>query len=72
MCLQVFTPVRVYILTAKVPTRIDHHFHYLDIQVVESKVPTKFVVVTSEKTFTFHTIGEANNLCNVSSCFFKN
>ncbi len=33
----VFTPHRLFIVTAKVPSRIDHHFHYIDIRRVESK-----------------------------------
>lgn len=44
---QVFTPGRVYLLTAKVPARIDCHFHYLDIQSIESKKPTHFTIATS-------------------------
>lgn len=57
----VFTPVRVYVLTAKVPTRIDNSFHYLDIQSIESKKPTHFSITTTEKTFSFLTIGDAGN-----------
>ncbi|XP_058466447.1 F-actin-uncapping protein LRRC16A isoform X6 [Malaya genurostris] len=57
----VFTPVRVYLLTAKVPTRIDCHFHYLDIQSIESKKPTHFSITTNDKTYTFSTIGDAGN-----------
>jgi hypothetical protein len=33
----VFTAHRLFIMTAKVPTRIDHHFHYLDVRGVDSK-----------------------------------
>uniref|UniRef100_A0A1Y1LZC5 CARMIL pleckstrin homology domain-containing protein n=1 Tax=Photinus pyralis TaxID=7054 RepID=A0A1Y1LZC5_PHOPY len=33
----VFSPCRILLLTAKVPTRIDCHFHYLEIQALESK-----------------------------------
>ncbi|KAG5672565.1 hypothetical protein PVAND_002682 [Polypedilum vanderplanki] len=57
----VFTPVRVYLLTAKVPTRVDSSFHYLDIQSIESKKPTHFSITTSDKTYSFSTIGEAGN-----------
>lgn len=57
----VFTPVRVYLLTAKVPTRIDCSFHYLDIQSIESKKPTHFSITTSDKTYSFSTIGDAGN-----------
>ena len=35
----VFTAHRLFVMTAKVPTRIDHHFHYLDLRGVESKRP---------------------------------
>ena len=28
----VFTPHRLFIVTAKVPARVDHNFHYLDIK----------------------------------------
>ena len=57
----VFTPVRVYLLTAKVPTRIDCSFHYLDIQSIESKKPTHFSITTTDKTYSFSTIGDAGN-----------
>ncbi|XP_062544928.1 F-actin-uncapping protein LRRC16A isoform X3 [Armigeres subalbatus] len=57
----VFTPVRMYLLTAKVPTRIDCHFHYLDIQFIESKKPTHFSITTNEKHFSFCTIGDAGS-----------
>ncbi|XP_063699418.1 F-actin-uncapping protein LRRC16A isoform X2 [Culicoides brevitarsis] len=60
----VFTPVRVYLLTAKVPTRIDQHFHYLDIQGVESKVSTRFSIQTTEKTYNFCSIGDAGNFAS--------
>ncbi len=43
----VFTAHRLFIMTAKVPTRIDHHFHYLDVKSVESQGPRNVA-------FTFH------------------
>ena len=39
--------VRLFIMTAKVPARIDHHFHYLDVKSVESRGPRSVA-------FTFH------------------
>uniref|UniRef100_A0AAG5D3H5 CARMIL C-terminal domain-containing protein n=1 Tax=Anopheles atroparvus TaxID=41427 RepID=A0AAG5D3H5_ANOAO len=57
----VFTPVRVYLLTAKVPTRIDCHFHYLDIQSIESRKPTHFTITTNDKSYSFSTIGDAGS-----------
>lgn len=58
----VLTPVRVYLLTAKVPSRIDSHFHYLDIQSIESKDPVHFSIATVDKTFVLSCIGDAGNL----------
>ncbi|XP_055602559.1 F-actin-uncapping protein LRRC16A isoform X2 [Uranotaenia lowii] len=57
----IFTPVRIYLLTAKVPSRIDCHFHYLDIQQIESKKPTSFSISTNDKTYSFSTIGDGGN-----------
>ncbi|KAL5287829.1 crml-1 family protein [Megaselia abdita] len=57
----VFTPVRIYVLIARVPTKIEHHFHYLDIQAVESKKPVHFSIITSDRTYSFLTTGDAGN-----------
>ncbi|XP_055378308.1 F-actin-uncapping protein LRRC16A isoform X3 [Condylostylus longicornis] len=56
-----FTPVRIYLLIAKVPTKIESHFHYLDIQSVESKKPSHFSIVTHDRTYSFATTGDAGN-----------
>ena len=32
-----------FVQTLQVPTKIDHHFHYLDIQAIESKKPNQVV-----------------------------
>ena len=32
-----------FLQTLKVPTKIDHHFHYLEIQAIESKKPNQVV-----------------------------
>ncbi|XP_038121444.1 F-actin-uncapping protein LRRC16A isoform X2 [Culex quinquefasciatus] len=58
----VLTPVRVYLFTAKVPTRIDSNFHYLDIHTIDSKDPTHFSISTLDKTYVFSSIGDAGNL----------
>ncbi|XP_068146879.1 F-actin-uncapping protein LRRC16A isoform X3 [Drosophila tropicalis] len=57
----VFTPVRIYLLSAKVPTKIECHFHYLDIVGVESKKSTHFSIVTSDRPYSFVTTGDAGN-----------
>ena len=51
----VFTPHRVFIVTAKVPSRIDHQFHYLDLKKLESKRPNHiaFMFAGSDKIFNF-------------------
>ena len=33
----VFTAHRLFIMTARVPAKIDHHYHYLDFRRVDSK-----------------------------------
>ncbi|XP_017012559.2 F-actin-uncapping protein LRRC16A isoform X3 [Drosophila takahashii] len=57
----VFTPVRVYLLSAKVPTKIECHFHYLDIVGVESKKSSHFSIVTTDRPYSFVTTGDAGN-----------
>jgi len=49
----VFTPHRLFVMTAKVPTKIDHHFHYLDIQAVESKKANQVVFRIHDKSYSF-------------------
>ena len=53
--LLVLTPYRLFVMTAKVPTKIDHHFHYLDIGAVESRKPSQLIVRLhdSNKVFCF-------------------
>lgn len=51
----VFTAHRLFVVTAKVPARIDHHFHYLDFRKVESRRPNQIVLSFStghEKSLT--------------------
>ncbi|XP_044005016.1 F-actin-uncapping protein LRRC16A isoform X2 [Aphidius gifuensis] len=53
----VFSPCRLFLLTAKVPTRIDCHFHYLEITSVESKRPNQLCLTASERSYNFTTTG---------------
>ncbi|XP_054165054.1 F-actin-uncapping protein LRRC16A-like isoform X2 [Oppia nitens] len=57
-----FSACRLFILTAKVTTKIEHSFHYLDINSIESKRKNQLTIgVTSEnKCYTFYSI-DANN-----------
>lgn len=55
-CLQVFSPCRLFLLTAKVPTRIDCHFHYLEIESVESRRGNQLTISTAgeqHKSYSF-------------------
>ncbi|XP_066998308.2 F-actin-uncapping protein LRRC16A isoform X2 [Anabrus simplex] len=51
----VFSPCRLFLLMAKVPTRIDSHFHYLEIQAIESKKPNQLSLTVGEKVYSFLT-----------------
>ncbi|XP_058810147.1 F-actin-uncapping protein LRRC16A-like isoform X3 [Phymastichus coffea] len=53
----VFSPCRLFILTAKVPTRIDCHFHYLEVTAVESKRANQLSLTVGEKVYNFVTMG---------------
>ena len=59
----VFTAHRLFIMTAKVPTRIDHHFHYLDFKHVESKKHNQiaFTFHGDTKTYTFRPANDVTN-----------
>lgn len=52
---QVFSPCRILLLTAKVPTRIDCHFHYLEIQALESKRGNQLSITFNDKVYSFLT-----------------
>ncbi|GBM09814.1 F-actin-uncapping protein LRRC16A [Araneus ventricosus] len=51
-----FSACRLFILTAKVPTKIEHTFHYLDIQAIESKKNNQLCLTVENKVFTFYSI----------------
>ncbi|XP_014216168.1 F-actin-uncapping protein LRRC16A isoform X2 [Copidosoma floridanum] len=53
----VFSPCRLFLLTAKVPTRIDCHFHYLEITSVESKRANQLSLTVGERIYNFVTMG---------------
>ena len=57
-----FSACRLFILTAKVSTKIEQTFHYLDINSIESKRKNQLTIgITSEnKSFTFYSV-DANN-----------
>jgi leucine-rich repeat-containing protein 16 len=57
----IFTPVRLFLLFAKAPSRIDCSFNYLEIKSIESKKPTHFSIATQDKTYSFSTIGDGFN-----------
>ncbi|XP_075224401.1 capping protein regulator and myosin 1 linker 1 leucine rich repeat protein [Lycorma delicatula] len=57
----VFSPCRLFLLTAKVPTRIDYHFHYLEIQAIESKKQNQLCLTVGDKLFSFLTSEESGS-----------
>ncbi|KAF2354312.1 hypothetical protein FHG87_014933, partial [Trinorchestia longiramus] len=56
-----FAACRLFVLTAKVPTRVDQHFHYLDIQALESKHPNQLVMTVCDRTYSYLTNGDEGN-----------
>ncbi|XP_037804620.1 F-actin-uncapping protein LRRC16A-like isoform X25 [Penaeus monodon] len=56
-----FASCRLFVLTAKVPTRVDQHFHYLDIQGVESRKPNQLCLTVCDRVYTYYTTHEENS-----------
>ncbi|BFZ13041.1 hypothetical protein BsWGS_16081 [Bradybaena similaris] len=54
------SPCRLFLLTARVPSKLECSFHFLDIQAVESKKSNQLTVVVEGKTYTFISV-EANS-----------
>jgi len=57
-----FSACRLFILAAKVPTKIEQTFHYLDINSIESKRKNQLTigVTTENKSYTFYSV-DSNN-----------
>ncbi|XP_064467411.1 F-actin-uncapping protein LRRC16A-like isoform X2 [Ornithodoros turicata] len=51
-----FSSCRFFILTAKVPTKIEHSFHYLEVQSIESKKPNQLCLSIENKLYTFYSV----------------
>ncbi|XP_052230145.1 F-actin-uncapping protein LRRC16A-like [Dreissena polymorpha] len=56
-----FSTYRLFVLTAKAPTKVEAHFHYLEIKSLESKRPNQLVISTNGKTFTFVSVEGSND-----------
>ncbi|XP_066939534.1 F-actin-uncapping protein LRRC16A isoform X25 [Macrobrachium rosenbergii] len=56
-----FASCRLFVLTAKVPTRVDQHFHYLDIQGIESRRPNQLCLTVCDRVYTYYTTHEENS-----------
>ncbi|XP_012283154.1 F-actin-uncapping protein LRRC16A isoform X2 [Orussus abietinus] len=63
----VFSPCRLFLLTAKVPTRIDCHFHYLEITSVESKRANQLCLTVGERIYSFTTTGSGADTVEVDA-----
>ncbi|XP_076044427.1 F-actin-uncapping protein LRRC16A-like isoform X17 [Oratosquilla oratoria] len=53
-----FASCRLFVLTAKVPTRVDQHFHYLDIQAIESRKPNQLCLTVCDRVYTYYTTND--------------
>ncbi|XP_022235977.1 F-actin-uncapping protein LRRC16A-like isoform X2 [Limulus polyphemus] len=51
-----FSSCRLFILTAKVPTKVEQTFHYLDLQAVESKKQNQISLFVENRAYTFYTL----------------
>ncbi|KAI5716788.1 hypothetical protein M8J76_012474 [Diaphorina citri] len=56
----VFSPCRLFVLTSRVPTKIEFHFHYLEIQAVESKKLNQLCLTVGDKVYSFLTSEETS------------
>ncbi|XP_065226463.1 F-actin-uncapping protein LRRC16A isoform X2 [Planococcus citri] len=57
----VFSPCRFFLLTAKIPTRVDSHCHYLEIQGIESRKSNQLSFAVNDKLYTFYTSEECGS-----------
>ena len=65
----VFTPHRLFIVTAKVPSRVDHNFHYLDIKGIVSNAPNHITFTVADKSYSFRPNYEQLDQTNSASTF---
>ncbi|XP_053971813.1 F-actin-uncapping protein LRRC16A isoform X5 [Hylaeus volcanicus] len=63
----VFSPCRLFLLTAKVPTRLDCHFHYLEITSIESKRSNQLSLTVGERYYNFTTTGAGADTTEVDA-----
>ncbi|XP_043261549.1 F-actin-uncapping protein LRRC16A isoform X4 [Colletes gigas] len=63
----VFSPCRLFLLTAKVPTRLDCHFHYLEITSIESKRANQLSLTVGERYYNFTTTGAGADTAEVDA-----
>ncbi|KAK7114213.1 F-actin-uncapping protein LRRC16A-like isoform X3 [Littorina saxatilis] len=48
-----FSPCRLFVLAAKSPSKVEHSFHFLDIQALESKKVNQLLLTVEGKVYTF-------------------
>ncbi|XP_067651117.1 F-actin-uncapping protein LRRC16A-like isoform X1 [Haliotis asinina] len=51
-----FSPCRLFVLAARVPTKLEQSFHFLDIQAIESRKPNQMTLTVDGKCYTFVTL----------------
>ncbi|KAK3754087.1 hypothetical protein RRG08_024163 [Elysia crispata] len=51
-----FSPCRLFVLNAKVPSKLEHSFHFLDIQNIESKKSHQLALTIDGKVYVFQAL----------------
>ncbi|RUS81388.1 hypothetical protein EGW08_010826 [Elysia chlorotica] len=51
-----FSPCRLFVLNAKVPSKLEHSFHFLDIQSIESRKPHQLALTVDGKVYVFQAL----------------
>ncbi|XP_020298120.1 F-actin-uncapping protein LRRC16A isoform X3 [Pseudomyrmex gracilis] len=63
----VFSPCRLFLLSAKVPTRIDCHFHYLEITAIESRRANQLCLTVGDRFYNFTTTSVGGDTTEVDA-----
>ncbi|KAL5021980.1 hypothetical protein ScPMuIL_001135 [Solemya velum] len=60
----VFSACRLFVMSARVPTKVESSIHYLDIQSIESKTTNQLILTVDGKSSTFTAIEEDTDEIN--------
>ncbi|KAG1660766.1 F-actin-uncapping protein LRRC16A [Nymphon striatum] len=56
-----FSPYRMFVMSTKIPTKIEYSCNYLEIQVIESKSKNQLSITIDNRKFTFLTLDQESN-----------